>query len=322
MDSMEINKAFAAVLTAGIAFMVFGLVAETAVHPHPLKESVLKIEGVGAEAAAPGPKAPVVPIAALLQTADPAAGEATTKKLCVSCHSFVEGGKAGVGPNLYNTVGNVHGHMEGYQYSAALKSKEGPWTFDELNEWLTSPRSYAPGTKMAFAGIGNDKQRADVIDYLRTLSKNPVPLPPAPAAAPAATPAAAPAAAAAPGAAPAATPVNPAPNAAAPSVSGGNRPPEPAASSNSAPGTAPGTVAKATDPVTSETQQATPSGANAPTEGVTRPQPAVTNNSGGSAGGQGGGMSQPTLNQNESQIQQNQAQQPSTTSGSIGGVTN
>ena len=70
MDSMEINKAFAAVLTAGIAFMVFGLVAETAVHPHPLKESVLKIEGVGAEAAAPGPKAPVVPIAALLQTAD------------------------------------------------------------------------------------------------------------------------------------------------------------------------------------------------------------------------------------------------------------
>ena len=53
--------------------------------------------------------------------------------------------------------------MEGFNYSTALKGKQGPWTFDELNEWLHKPSAYAPGTRMAFAGINSDKQRADVI---------------------------------------------------------------------------------------------------------------------------------------------------------------
>ena len=113
----------------------------------------------------------------MLAKADPAKGEALTKKLCASCHTFDQGGKAGVGPNLYGVVGGPHGHMEGFNYSAALKGKQGPWTFDELNTWLHKPSSYAPGTRMAFAGINNAQERADVIDYLRTLSPNPEPLP-------------------------------------------------------------------------------------------------------------------------------------------------
>jgi len=111
-----------------------------------------------------------------------------------ACRFF---GKPGVGPNLYGVVGAPHGHEPGFNYSAALKAKQGPWTFDELNEWLHKPAAYAPGTRMAFAGINNDKQRADVIAYLRTLSDNPEPLPAAdaaPAPKPAAAPAAAPAA--------------------------------------------------------------------------------------------------------------------------------
>lgn len=215
---MEINKGLAAILTAGIAFMVAGLIGETLVHPERLKESVLKIEGaeVASGAAAPQEKQDP-PIALLLQTADPARGEADVKKLCSSCHSFNEGGKAIVGPNLYGVVGGPHAHMQGFDYSNALKSKKGPWTFDALYEWLKSPRSYAPGTKMSFAGIENPKERADVIDYLRTDASKPEPLPPPPAAAPAAAPAAgqpaagtAPAPANAKGAQPGAAPAQPA----------------------------------------------------------------------------------------------------------------
>jgi len=88
--------------------------------------------------------------------------------------------------------------MEGYAYSAALKAKEGPWTFAELNEWLKKPSAYAPGTKMSYAGISDPKKRADVIDYLHTLAKDPMPLPEAPAAKQASAPAAAAPAAAAP----------------------------------------------------------------------------------------------------------------------------
>jgi cytochrome c len=74
-------------------------------------------------------------------------------------------------------VGGPHAHMVGFSYSDALKAKTGPWTYDELNEWLTKPAAYAPGTKMGFAGLGSEKQRADIIDYLHTLSHTPEPLP-------------------------------------------------------------------------------------------------------------------------------------------------
>ena len=73
--------------------------------------------------------------------------------------------------------------MEGFNYSEGTEGQAGPWTYDELNEWLYKPSAYAPGTRMAFAGITSDKQRADVIAYLRTLSDNPEPLP-SPEAAP------------------------------------------------------------------------------------------------------------------------------------------
>ncbi|WP_309139463.1 cytochrome c family protein [Siccirubricoccus sp. G192] len=99
-------------------------------------------------------------------------GEALAKRLCASCHSFNQGGRTGVGPNLYGIVGAPHGHVEGFNYSAAIKGKQGPWNYEELNEWLHKPSTYAPGTRMAFAGISNTQQRADVIAYLKSISPN------------------------------------------------------------------------------------------------------------------------------------------------------
>ena len=197
MDSMEVNKGIAAVLVAGIAFMGATLLSDALVHPVLLEKPAIAIKG----AAGTSEQAPQAdpPVAALLQTADPKKGEAITQRLCVSCHTFNQGGKAGVGPNLYGVVGGPHAHMQGFDYSAALKSKQGPWTFDELYQWIKKPSAYAPGTKMSFAGLEDPTQRANVIAYLNSNSAHPEPLPAAPAAAPAAA-AAAPGKAATPGA--------------------------------------------------------------------------------------------------------------------------
>ena len=129
--------------------------------------------GEGGEAAEP-------PIAALLQTADASAGEATFRK-CAACHTINQGGANGLGPNLWGTVGAPLGHSAGYAYSDALRGKGGTWTFEALNDWLRSPRQFAPGTKMTFAGLGNPEERANLIAYLNAQGSN-VPLPPPPAA--------------------------------------------------------------------------------------------------------------------------------------------
>lgn len=180
MGTLEVNKVFAAVLVAGIAFMGATIISDYAVNPTHLAKPVIVIEG----AVATSDSAPQAdpPIEVLLAASDPKVGEADVKKQgCVACHSFNEGGKAGIGPNLYGVVGAPHGHMEGYTYSAALKGKSGPWTFAELYEWLKKPSAYAPGTKMTYAGLADPKARASIINYLHTLSANPEPLPAAPA---------------------------------------------------------------------------------------------------------------------------------------------
>jgi cytochrome c len=179
MDAMEINKAIAAVLIAGIVFFLTGLIGDNLVSMRPLKEAAIKIEIPTAAPAAGAPAPPASPpIAVLLAKADAAAGEAATKQVgCVACHSFNEGGKNGLGPNLYGIVGEPIGQGKDYSFSKALSSKTGNWTFALLNEWLTKPAAFAPGTKMTFAGVKDDQQRANIIAYLRTLSHSPEPLP-------------------------------------------------------------------------------------------------------------------------------------------------
>jgi cytochrome c len=182
---MEVNKVAAAVLTAGIAFLGLNIVADNLVSPKHYAHSAIKIKGeddaAPATAAAPAAK-PLPPIAPLLATAKIADGLALTHKICIACHNFQEGQGNKVGPLLYGVVGRPQASEPGYTYSAALKHKTGKWTYEQLNEWLAKPSAYAPGTKMAYAGIEDDQIRADVIDYLHTLSHDPEPLPAAGAA--------------------------------------------------------------------------------------------------------------------------------------------
>jgi cytochrome c len=98
-------------------------------------------------------------------------------KQCQICHNVEEGQGSKIGPDLYGVVGRPVASVAGFNYTAALKAKGGKWTFAALNKWLTDPRADVPGTAMTFAGLSSEKQRADVIAYLDTLSKNPVPLP-------------------------------------------------------------------------------------------------------------------------------------------------
>ena len=163
-------------------------------NPPPLPEVVAAKEAPAAEGAKPaegaakgGEAAPGAEILPALAKADPKKGEASVA-LCKVCHSFDKGAPSPIGPNLYGVVGRKIASLEGFNYSPALKGKasEGDWTFEHLDIWLTNPQAFASGTIMAFPGIPDLHTRADVIDFLRTKSDNPVPLPEAaPAAAPA-----------------------------------------------------------------------------------------------------------------------------------------
>jgi cytochrome c len=102
---------------------------------------------------------------------------AQVAKQCELCHNVEEGQGAKIGPDLYGVVDRPVASVAGFNYTPALKAKGGKWTFAALDKWLTNPRADVPGTAMTFAGLSNEKQRADVVAYLDSLSKSPVPLP-------------------------------------------------------------------------------------------------------------------------------------------------
>jgi cytochrome c len=124
------------------------------------------------------------PIAAFMAAADAAKGEQVFKK-CTACHTIAKGGGPLAGPNLWGTVGAPIAHVAGFAYSPALKEKGGQWDWESLSQWIKSPRDFAPGTKMTFAGIGKPEERANLLAYMNAQSDNPQPLPPPPAASPA-----------------------------------------------------------------------------------------------------------------------------------------
>lgn len=101
-------------------------------------------------------------------------------KKCASCHTITSGGANGIGPNLYGVMGQKHGHVAGFAYSPGLLAVPGNWDFAAMDAWLKSPKKYAAGTKMSFAGLSKPEDRADVIVYLNAQGSN-LPVPAAPA---------------------------------------------------------------------------------------------------------------------------------------------
>jgi cytochrome c len=180
MDSFEFNKIAGAVL--GTALLVLGLknfggeiFRSEAPEKPGMTIDVAEAQATGGDAnAAP---AVAVPIAQLLAKADATKG-ASIAKACGACHSLEKGGANKVGPALWNVVGRNMGSAEGFAYSEGMKAMGGkPWNYDELNAWLLAPKDFIKGTKMAFAGVKKDQDRADLIAYLASLSDSPVPFP-------------------------------------------------------------------------------------------------------------------------------------------------
>ncbi len=206
MDSFEWNKIAGAVLFAMLVVMGLRQVNEIVNHEPEVTAKGWQVPGVEATETA-GAEAPAEqPLAVLLAKGSADDGAKVFKK-CLACHSIEKGGANKVGPNLYDTVGNKFAHIAGFAYSDAVKAHGGTWGYDELDQWLASPRAYIPGNKMGFAGVPDAQDRANVILYMRANAENAPPPPVPPAEAPAApAEGAAPAGGAAPadGAAPAA----------------------------------------------------------------------------------------------------------------------
>ncbi len=174
-----IEKGAFAVLVA--AWVVWGsnFIGNALVHADPLKTAVFKVEGAAAEAApekAPETAATPADALAMLATADAGAGAKAFKK-CKACHSTDKGGKNKVGPNLWDVVGRAKAGAPGFKFSGVLKGLGGDWTYKDLDAFLAQPKVFAKGTKMSFAGLKKPAQRAAVIQYLRSLSDSPKPLP-------------------------------------------------------------------------------------------------------------------------------------------------
>ncbi len=179
MDSFEINKIVAAILMVALLIIGIGKVSDVVFHVEKPKtpgyavevEQVSNTTDSAAEVAEEK-----IDISALMAMGDVESGEKIFKK-CAACHSIVKGGKNKIGPALYNVVGRKVGGVSDYKYSKALAEYNKAWTFEELNGFLLKPTKWIKGTKMAYAGLRKEKDRASIIKYLNQSSDNPQPLP-------------------------------------------------------------------------------------------------------------------------------------------------
>tara|TARA_B110000444_G_C18724310_1_gene540057 strand:- start:540 stop:1085 length:546 start_codon:yes stop_codon:yes gene_type:complete len=181
MDSFEINKIIAAVLLTALIVIGIGKFADVIFYVEKPKESAYKIEGLETTVLSSSQSlekkiVEKVDIGQLLALGDLAHGEKVFKK-CSACHMIASGGKNMIGPNLWGVIGRTAGSVSDYKYSKAMVAYAKQWNFEEMNDYLIKPQAYIKGTKMAFAGLRKEKDRASVILYLNSKGDNPKKLP-------------------------------------------------------------------------------------------------------------------------------------------------
>ena len=181
MDSFEINKIVASILLIALLFIGIGKISNLVFHVDKPETPGYKVElpedGVAKQIAEKKSETTEeIDIASLLAMGDLAHGEKVFKK-CSACHVVNKGGENKIGPALYGVLGRKVAAIESYKYSSAMAAYDKEWTFEEMNGYLRKPQAHIKGTKMAFAGLRKDKDRASVILYLNQNSDNPLPLP-------------------------------------------------------------------------------------------------------------------------------------------------
>ena len=179
MDSFELNKIIAAVLLIALIVIGIGKISDLAFYVDKPEKSAYKVEIPENNLVLDTDIEKVeekVDIAALLALGDISHGEKVFKK-CAACHLVNKGGENKIGPALYGVIGRKVASKEDYKYSKAMANYDKNWTFEEMNGYLRKPQKHIKGTKMAFAGLRKEKDRASVILYLNQNSDNPITLP-------------------------------------------------------------------------------------------------------------------------------------------------
>ena len=176
MWSMNTNKYLGGLILVAWLVLVVDFIGDQIIPPMEPVVSKASADDISVAKAEEKPSVPDQPLNVLLATANVDKGKKVAKK-CVACHSFDNGGKNKVGPNLYDIMGKDRGVVPGFSYSKAIKTMGGKWGFEDMNAFLKKPKKFMPGTKMSFSGLKKSGDRAAMILYLRSFSDSPVTLP-------------------------------------------------------------------------------------------------------------------------------------------------
>ena len=181
MDSFEINKIVASILLIALLFIGIGKISDLVFHVDKPETDGYKVEVIesGNTTQISETKTETVEeidIAALLALGDLETGAKVWKK-CSACHVVEKGGANKIGPALYGVLGRKVAAIDDYKYSKSMTDYDKEWTFEEMNGYLKKPQAWIKGTKMSFAGLRKEKDRASVILFLNQYSDNPLPLP-------------------------------------------------------------------------------------------------------------------------------------------------